>query len=164
MLRILHLEDRRDDAFLIQQTLIENGVEADINVAANRAEFVSALDLHDFDLILADNALPGFSGLDALKLARQKCPEAAVICVSGNFSEAQATACLNAGATDYVLKDYLWQLVAAVRCEGERLRLLRRNRGMTRLLTAIQDLSLARDLNAIMAIVRCAARDLTGAD
>jgi signal transduction histidine kinase len=37
-------------------------------------------------------------------------------------------------------------------------------RGMERLVTAIQDLSLARDLPAVMAVVRRAARDLTGAD
>ena len=98
MLRILHLEDRQDDAFLIKQILGENGIEADINLATNRSEFVSALERDDFDLILADNALPGFSGLDALKLARQKCPQAAVICVSGNLSETQATACMQAGA------------------------------------------------------------------
>jgi len=48
--------------------------------------------------------------------------------------------------------------------ETERLRLVRRNQRMTRLVAAIQELSLARDLNGIMAIVRRAARELTGAD
>lgn len=37
-------------------------------------------------------------------------------------------------------------------------------RGMVRLVQAVQQLSLARDLDAIMAIVRTAARELTGAD
>jgi len=36
--------------------------------------------------------------------------------------------------------------------------------GMERLVTAVQELSLARDLNQVMAIVRQAARELTGAD
>lgn len=35
---------------------------------------------------------------------------------------------------------------------------------MERLVTAVQELSLARDLPTVMAIVRCAARELTGAD
>lgn len=36
--------------------------------------------------------------------------------------------------------------------------------GMERLVTAVQELSLARDLETVMAIVRRAARELTGAD
>jgi len=164
MLQILHLEDRREDAYLIEQTLVDGGIEAKILLAKNRPEFLGALEKRDFDLILADNSMPGFSGLDALKIARERCPNVAVICVSGNISEQQAAACLKAGATDYVVKDHLWQLVNAVRCEAERLRLLRRNRGMARLVTAIQELSLARNLDAIMAVVRRAARELTGAD
>lgn len=46
----------------------------------------------------------------------------------------------------------------------ENLRLRQLNCGMTRLVTAVQELSLARDLNTIMAIIRRAARELTGAD
>jgi signal transduction histidine kinase len=38
------------------------------------------------------------------------------------------------------------------------------NRAMRRLVAAVQELSLARDLGAVMAIVRRAARELTGAD
>jgi hypothetical protein len=164
MLQILHLEDGQLDAFLINRALADDGIEAKIVVAKSGPEFVSALKERQFDLILADSGMPGFSGLEALKLVRQKSPETAVICVSGAVTEELASACLDAGATDYVLKDHLWQLVAAVRCEQERLRLLRRNRGMARLVTAGQELSLARDLNAIMAVVRRAARELTGAD
>lgn len=42
--------------------------------------------------------------------------------------------------------------------------LTRLNRGMARLVTAVQELSLARDLPAIMGVVRRAAREVTGAD
>ena len=40
----------------------------------------------------------------------------------------------------------------------------RQNRAMRRLVAAVQELSLARHLDAVMAIVRRAARELTGAD
>ncbi len=43
-------------------------------------------------------------------------------------------------------------------------RVLRLNRGMARLVSAVQELSLARDLPAIMTVVRRAAREVTGAD
>lgn len=38
------------------------------------------------------------------------------------------------------------------------------NRGMNRLVTAVQELSMARDLETVMRIVRTVARELTGAD
>lgn len=49
-------------------------------------------------------------------------------------------------------------------CQQEKLRLRQLNAGMTRLVTAVQELSLARDLKTIMAIIRRAARELTGSD
>jgi hypothetical protein len=46
----------------------------------------------------------------------------------------------------------------------EKAHLVKLNRGMSRLVIAVHELSLARDLPAIMAIVRRAARELTGAE
>lgn len=46
----------------------------------------------------------------------------------------------------------------------ENRRLVRMNQAMARLVTAVQELSLARDLSTIMDIVRHAAREITGAD
>lgn len=164
MLRILHLEDREEDAFLIGQAVARTGIKAEFTVVRDRQEFISALEKDGFDLVLADNGLPGFDGISALKMVRQKYPDIGFICVSGTASEKQIRASLDAGATDYVLKDDVWRLVAAVRREQEKSRMLRMNRGMTRLVTTVQELSLARDLDAVMTIVRRAARELTGAD
>src|SRR6185503_12703157 len=124
MLRILHLEDHADDAFLIEQTLTVNGVKASFTVVRNRAEFALAMKWKQFDLILADNGLPGFSGLEALKMSRQDCPGIPFICVSGAATQDQVLYSMSQGATDYVLKDELPRLVAAVRREEERLHLL----------------------------------------
>jgi signal transduction histidine kinase/DNA-binding response OmpR family regulator len=164
MLHILHLEDSKMDAVLIARALAARGIKASISVATSSEEFVTALDQNDFDLILADNAVPGLHGAEALKLVEQKSPGTPVICVSGAATEEMAFATLQAGATNYVLKDQLWQLVAAIRSEQERLTLAKRNRAMARLVSAIEELSLARDLNAVTAIVRKAARELTDAD
>ena len=43
-------------------------------------------------------------------------------------------------------------------------RLVAHHRGMARLVQAVQDLSLCRDVEAIREVVRHAARELTGAD
>jgi signal transduction histidine kinase len=164
MLHVLHLEDCPEDSFFIQRALAHNGISAAFTVVASRAEFAAALKQHHFDLILADHALPGFSGLEALNTARRETPDIGFICVSGSANEDQMQATLNSGVTDYVIKDQLWQLVASVRREQERLRLVRLNKGQARLVAAVQELSLARDLDSIMEIVRRAARELTGAD
>ncbi|HZT30752.1 MAG TPA: response regulator [Bryobacteraceae bacterium] len=164
MLRILHLEDRQEDAFLIENAILNWGIPAEFIVVRDRPEFVSALEQSQFDLILADNGLPGFDGLAALKMVRQQFPSIGFICVSGAAGENQTRASFQAGATDYVLKDDLSRLVATVRREWDRTQLLRMNRGMARLIAAVQELSLARDLDGVMAIVRRAGRELTGAD
>jgi PAS domain S-box-containing protein len=80
----------------------------------SRAEFVAALERKDFDLILCDYTIPGFSGLDALFLAREKCPETPFLFVSGTIGEDTAIEALKKGATDYVLKHRLMRLIPAV--------------------------------------------------
>jgi hypothetical protein len=44
MLRILHIEDSLEDAFLIEQTVSENGIKAMFTLVRSEAEFISTLD------------------------------------------------------------------------------------------------------------------------
>jgi PAS domain S-box-containing protein len=78
-----------------------------------REDFVAALD-EDLDLILSDYTMPGFSGRDALMIAREKCPEIPFLFVSGTIGEDAAVEALKNGATDYVLKHRLVRLIPAV--------------------------------------------------
>jgi signal transduction histidine kinase/DNA-binding response OmpR family regulator len=170
-LRILHLEDNPTDASLVRSALQAGGVEADVVPTSRQADYLSALDCGGLDVILVDNGVPGFSGTAALEEARKRCPEVPVILVSGTLSDTQAANCLQNGAADFVLKDQLWQLrLAITRCRTAReqvrarLQLERHNRAMARLVAAVQELSLARNLESVMTVVRRAARELTGAD
>jgi signal transduction histidine kinase len=74
------------------------------------------------------------------------------------------------GADDCVAKNSPWRVLAAiaralrfVEESNHRRRLERRDRGVTRLLSVMQELSLACDVPTIQTIVQRAARDLTGA-
>jgi PAS domain S-box-containing protein len=58
--------------------------------------------------------MPGFSGRDALLLAREKRPEVPFLFVSGTIGEDTAVEALKNGATDYVLKHRLMRLIPAV--------------------------------------------------
>jgi PAS domain S-box-containing protein len=113
-LRILHLEDNPDDAELIEMLLTDQGIACKIERVQTRDEFIAALDLGQFDLILSDFSLPAFDGLSALELAREKCPLAPFLFVSGTLGEEVAINALKSGATDYILKQRLPRLASAV--------------------------------------------------
>lgn len=113
-LQILHLEDDRNDAGLIQAALEANGIACKITLVETRDKFVAALDRGGFDLILSDVTLPTFDGLTALDVAREKSPHTPFIFASGSFGEELAIEMLKNGATDYVLKHRLARLAPAV--------------------------------------------------
>ncbi len=114
-LQILHLEDDPADAELVRELLQAEGIACAVKCVRTRQEYELALERADFDLIISDYSLPKFDGLSALALAREKCPEKPVILVSGTMGEEAAVESLKRGATDYVLKDRLARLPAAVR-------------------------------------------------
>jgi PAS domain S-box-containing protein len=113
-LRILHLEDSGHDAELISHALAEDGVPCRTQRVASRPAFQHALEHGTFDLILADYTMPGFSGMDALCLVRERDPNVPFIFVTGSLGEEKAIETIRLGATDYVLKDRLPRLANAV--------------------------------------------------
>ena len=112
---LLLLEDCTSDALLLTRQIIAEWPQCEVVVIANRDEFVARLDNQKFDVILSDYRIPGFSGLGALALAREKCPEVPFLFISGAIGDDVAVESLKAGATDYVLKDSLARLVPAIR-------------------------------------------------
>jgi len=114
-LRILSLEDDAHAVELIEAALDSDGVECELVHVETEQAFVAALRREEFDVILADYALPGFDGIAALSLARTHAPEVPFIFVSGKLGEEVAIESLKVGATDYVLKQRLARLAPAVR-------------------------------------------------
>src|SRR5512138_3851794 len=115
VLRILFLEDSEADSQLITRQLNRAGIHFDATRVSARDEYIAALGSGDFDVILADYALPTFDGLSALAIALEACPDVPFIIVSGVLGEERAIDTLKAGATDYVLKQGLARLAPAVR-------------------------------------------------
>ena len=114
-LRILHLEDEPDFAELVSSLLSGDNVDADITRVGDRKAYEMALEEKKFDLILSDYHLPSFNGLEALALARKRCPATPFILISGTIGETAAIEGLKAGATDYLLKQKPERLPSAVR-------------------------------------------------
>jgi PAS domain S-box-containing protein len=113
--RILHLEDDPHDADLLADTLEAAGMVCDIVRANSRQQYESALADGVYDVVLCDYNLPGYDGLSAVILARQKQPGAAVIVVSGNLGAEEAVQCLQAGAMDYIHKQRLERFAPVVK-------------------------------------------------
>ncbi|MEH2395101.1 MAG: response regulator [Nostoc sp.] len=114
VLRFLLLEDSPLDAELVQAMLTEGEINCELIRVEIGADFLTALETEDFDLILADHALPSFDGISALEIARNQCPEVPFIFVSAALGEELAIEALKNGATDYVLKQRLGRLVPSV--------------------------------------------------
>lgn len=172
-LTVLHLEDNDSDAFFVQRALEKDGFNVAISRASSTPEFLNIIGTVDPDFILLDHGISNTSNELALKLVREKCPGIPVIVVSRTGDREQVVASLKAGASDYILKDHLWQLTTAIhRLQDHKPaiptppRLLPnlKMEAMQLLLHVVQELSMARDLATIMEIVRYAARELTGAD
>jgi signal transduction histidine kinase/CheY-like chemotaxis protein len=115
MLHILSLEDDPNATALLQATLEAEGMPCTLERVETREEFLAALARGDFNIILADYALPSLTGLEALALAREQRPEAPFIFVSRVLGEDLAVESLKQGATDYIVKDRLARLAPAVR-------------------------------------------------
>ena len=114
-LRILHLEDSRIEAELVQETLAAEGVTCHVARVETRDSFLAAIEKGGVDLILSDHKLPSFDGTAALALAREKCPDVPFVVLSGTLGEELAIETLKSGATDYVLKQRLTRLGPSVR-------------------------------------------------
>jgi len=110
-LRILNLEDNPFDAELNKATIKAQWPDCEIVHVTNGEEFIAAIESGGFDIILSDYSLPGYSGAEALKMSRKKCPEVPFLLVSGTIGEDVAVETLKNGATDFVLKNRLTRLV-----------------------------------------------------
>jgi diguanylate cyclase (GGDEF)-like protein/PAS domain S-box-containing protein len=67
------------------------------------------------DVVVSDYSLPQFSGLRALELLKARQPDLPFILVTGTIGEEKAAEAMRLGAHDYLLKDRLGRLPAAVK-------------------------------------------------
>ena len=112
-LRVLHLEDSELDHELAVVHLRRAGLQVQAQRIDSRAEFVRELQ-GEWDLILSDYNLPGFTGLQALELLRESGRLWPFILVSGEIGEDTAVEAMRNGASDYLLKNNLARLAPAM--------------------------------------------------
>ncbi|QHI99915.1 response regulator [Xylophilus rhododendri] len=139
-LKVLLLEDSAFDAELLTEELHAAYPRASVRVVDEAEGFGEALRQGGFDVILSDYELGGFTGGEALDLARELAPFVPFIFVSGVIGEDNAVELLKRGATDYVSKGRLSRLpVVLERAMREVAERAARSNAETRLRTAKEE-------------------------
>ncbi len=90
------------------------GYSLKVDVVASPDAYSRHLDEHSYDVVLSDYNMPGWSGLDALHLLREKGKDTPFLLVTGALGEETAVSCIQEGVSDYVLKDRLARLPHAI--------------------------------------------------
>jgi PAS domain S-box-containing protein len=113
-LRILMVEDSPADAELLVRELRGLGRPFEHRRVAFADALRQALDEFEPHIVLSDYSMPGFGGADALGIVMDRAKDTPFIYVSGTLGEERAIEALQRGAWDYVLKENLRRLPAAV--------------------------------------------------
>src|SRR6187402_1319433 len=87
VLRILHLEDVKSDAELIERELKKGKLKYEKIVVDNRESFLKALVEFKPDVVISDHSLPTFSSVEALALLQQLQLDIPFILVTATISE-----------------------------------------------------------------------------
>jgi len=116
-LRLLIVEDNEDDAQLVLVRLRRAGYSPDFTRVDSAAKLREALRQNDWHIVVSDYAMPGFSGLEALRILREDDSDIPFILVSGTVGEEIAVEAMRNGANDYIMKDNLTRLVPSIERE-----------------------------------------------
>ena len=100
--RILIVDDEESLAKVMARTLRSRGIECDI--ALNAAQARQLFEGHDYALALLDVRLPDESGYGLLEELRSRCPDTAVVMVSGVDDPELGQAAMEHGAYAYHVK------------------------------------------------------------
>ena len=112
--RILHLEDSRVDHTLVKFALQRAQMNHRLTLVDTMPEFKTELASGDYDLVLADYHLPGFTGLDAWAHVQSTGMDIPFVILSGAIGEAAAVDAMHLGVSDYLLKDNMARLAHVI--------------------------------------------------
>jgi DNA-binding response OmpR family regulator/anti-sigma regulatory factor (Ser/Thr protein kinase) len=116
-LRVLIVEDARDDVDLLVRALERSGYHPSYEQVETAPAMRAALCREEWDVVVADYSLPGFSGPDALSVLKEQALDLPFIILSGQVSEEVAVEVMRLGAHDYIPKGKMTRLVPAIERE-----------------------------------------------
>jgi signal transduction histidine kinase len=114
---VLIVEDSEDDTELLRHELERQGFRPEVSRVDTGPSLRAALIARDWDVVISDHNMPGFSGDEALSLVRRFDPKLPFIVVSGTRGEEHAVDAMRSGASDFIVKERLHRLAPAVERE-----------------------------------------------
>jgi signal transduction histidine kinase len=147
-IRLILVEDSDDDAELVLRALADGGFAPEHARVCTAEALKTALDSGEWDAVISDNAMPGFSARAALAQVQRRGLDLPFIIVSGAIGEDAAVEAMRAGAHDYLIKDRLARLAPSLRREvGEALTRREGRAAREQAEQAMRDKRLAEDSN-----------------
>ena len=104
MQRLLIVDDEQKVCECLQRFFSEKGYDA--SCASTGEEAIERFMRQPPDVVLLDIRLPGISGLEVLKRARDLCPATKVIMVTGSLDEGTEETAKVYGARAYITKPF----------------------------------------------------------
>jgi signal transduction histidine kinase/CheY-like chemotaxis protein len=115
--RILLVEDAEPDAMLLERELHRQGFAPVMWRVETHETMLAALHAEPWDVVLSDHSMPQFSSQQAIQTIRGAGLDLPLIVVSGSIGEQRAVEVMRSGAADWVSKDNLARLGAAIQRE-----------------------------------------------
>ncbi len=116
-LKALLVEDSQMDEKLMLRQLAKADYEVQSIRVQTAADMKNALIEDTWDIVLSDYVMPGFTGIDALRVLRESRQDIPFIIISGTIGEDVAVEAMRAGVNDYLMKSNLTRLVPAIERE-----------------------------------------------
>ena len=113
-LDVLIVEDSETDTKLLIQELRRGGFSPHWERVETAPTLRAALTRRRWQLVISDSGMPRLNALEALALSKEVLPDVPFIIVSATITEETAVQAIRMGAADYVTKEHLDRLGAAV--------------------------------------------------
>ncbi len=101
--KILVVEDEKSMRNLLTLMLKK---QYSVDAAASGEEAIKQLSQKLYDLVITDISLPGISGIEVLRKAKENSPDTSVIMITAYASTESAIEALKIGASDYIVKPF----------------------------------------------------------
>ncbi|MHB8136432.1 MAG: response regulator, partial [Anaerolineaceae bacterium] len=116
-MRVLIVEDSKEDALTLTQTLQKSGYVVESEIVDTAGSMRTALENQKWDVIISDHSMPEFDASHALELAKEMRPDVPFIIVSGEIDLNLAVSLMRAGAKDYVQKSEILRILPVIERE-----------------------------------------------
>lgn len=115
MLSVIVVEDSAFFADLTVRILKRSGLKLNSKIVSSGAALQKALKEEQYDIILSDNAMPGFNALSALEIKNRICSDISFVIVSEDVNQNELTEAFEKGCDSYLPKDRITDLPEVIR-------------------------------------------------